>query len=146
MWKDYLISISKECQFKSPATEADISLIKRELDIDLPEKLADLCKETNGVFGNYGISFIWSTEQMVKENLFFGAIQKQSDSMRSWSLDTILFFSDAGNGDLFGYLIENGSIQNDDIYVWNHEDDSRRVIASSLEEFIKGWILGEISV
>jgi len=144
MWKDYLISISKECQFKAPATEADISLIKRELDIYLPKKLADLCKETNGVFGKYGISFIWSTEQMVKENLFFWAIHKQIDSMRS--LDTFLFFSDAGNGDLFGYSIENGSIQNDDIYVWNHEDDSRRVIASSLEEFIKGWILGEISV
>ena len=144
MWKDQLISISKECQFKAPATEADISLIKRELDIDPPEKLAELCKETNGVFGNYGISFIWSTEQMVKENLFFRAIHKQSDSMRL--LDTFLFISEAGNGDLFGYSIENGSIQNDDIYVWNHEDDSRCVIASSLEEFIKGWILGEISV
>ncbi len=144
MWKEYLLSISKECQFKAPATEADIFPIKRDLNIDLPKKLADLYKETNGVFGIYGISFIWSTEQMVKENLFFRAIQKQSDSMRS--LDTFLFFSDAGNGDLFGYSIENGSIQNDEIYVWDHEDDSRRVIASSLEEFIKGWILGEISV
>ena len=144
MWKDYLISISKECQFKAPATEVDISLIKRYLNIDLPQKLADLYKETNGVFGNYGISFIWSTEQMVKENLFFWTIHKQNDSIRS--LDKFLFFSDAGNGDLFGYSIENGSIQYDDIYVWNHEDDSQRVIASSLEEFIKGWILGEISV
>ncbi|MFS0688827.1 SMI1/KNR4 family protein [Sporosarcina sp. 179-K 8C2 HS] len=145
MWKDYLISISKECQFKAPATEADILLIKRDLDIDLPKKLADLYKETNGVFGNYGSSFIWSTEQMVKENLFFGAtIHEQDVSMRS--LDTFLFFSDAGNGDLFGYSIENGRAQNDDIYVWNHEDESRRVIASSLEEFLKGWILGEISV
>ncbi|MCM3711114.1 SMI1/KNR4 family protein [Sporosarcina luteola] len=137
MWKDYLVSVSKECQFKAPATEADSALIKEKLNIDLPKKLADLYKETNGVFGNCGISFIWSTEQMVKENLF-------SRSMRP--VDTLLFFSNAGNGDLFGYLIKNGSIPNDDIYVWNHEDDSQRVIASSLEEFIKGWILGEISV
>jgi SMI1-KNR4 cell-wall len=60
--------------------------------------------------------------------------------------DHLLFFSDAGNGDLFGFSILNGSIQKDDIFVWNHEDDSRSWIASSLEAFIKGWITDKITV
>lgn len=144
MWKDYLNSISKECQFKAPATATELLLIKTELNINLPKKLTDLYNETNGVYGNYGISFIWSTEQMVKENMLFWDVHEHRDSMKP--LDTYLFFSDAGNGDLFGYSIKNGTIQNEDIYVWDHEGDSRSVIASSLEEFIKGWIVGEISI
>lgn len=144
MWKDYLSSISKECQFKAPATKTEILTIKKELNINMPKKLAELYNETNGVCGNYGISFIWSTEQMVKENLSFRTIHEYRDSMMP--LDTFLFFSDAGNGDLFGYSIVNGSIQSEEIYVWNHEDNSRRVIAPSLEDFIKGWITGEVSV
>ncbi|MGN7942529.1 SMI1/KNR4 family protein [Virgibacillus sp. 6R] len=144
MWKGYLSSISKECQFKAPATETEILSIKKDLNIDLPKKLADLYYETNGVYGNYGISFIWSLEQMIKENLFFWTLHEHKESMKP--LDTFLFFSDAGNGDLFGYSIGNGNIQYEDIYLWNHEDDSRSIIASSLEEFIKGWIGGEISI
>jgi SMI1-KNR4 cell-wall len=144
MWREYLSSISKECQFKASATEKEILSIEKELNVDLPKKLADLYNETNGVYGNYGISFIWPTDQMVKENLVFWTIHDHREFMEP--LDSFLFFSDAGNGDLFGYSIVNGSIQTDDIYVWNHEDDSRSVIASSLEEFIRGWIIGEISV
>jgi hypothetical protein len=144
MWKDYLSSISKECQFKASATETEILSIKKELQIDLPKKLSDLYTETNGVYGNYGISFIWSTEQVVQKNIFFWTIHEHRDLIKP--LDTFLFFSDAGNGDLFGYSIVNRSIQTEDIYVWNHEDDNRSIIASSLEEFIRGWIVGEISV
>lgn len=58
MWRDYLSSISKECTFKAPATEAEKSLITNELNVDLPKSLAALYNETNGVYGNYGISFI----------------------------------------------------------------------------------------
>lgn len=144
MWRAYLRNISNECQFTSPATETEILSIRKELYIDVPNKLARIYNETNGVFGNYGIPFIWPTEQLVRENLFFWSIHEHQDSMKP--LDTFLFFSDAGNGDLFGYLIENGTIQSEDIYVWNHEDDSRRVIAPSIEVFLEGWITGELSV
>ncbi|CEG26315.1 SMI1/KNR4 family protein [Bacillus sp. B-jedd] len=144
MWKAYLSSISQECQFKAPATETEILSVEKELQIDLPEKLAELYNETNGVYGNYGISLVWSTEQMIKENKFFWSLHENMGFIKP--LDNFLFFSDAGNGDLFGYLIGNETIQNESIYVWNHENDSRRVIASSLEDFLKGWIGGEISV
>ncbi|GAF66904.1 ABC transporter substrate-binding protein [Bacillus sp. TS-2] len=61
--------------------------------------------------------------------------------------DYLLFFEDAGNGDLFGYAItKKGTIERNDIYVWNHEDDSRMWISASLKDFIKGWLTGEIAV
>ncbi|RUL51711.1 SMI1/KNR4 family protein [Lysinibacillus antri] len=142
MWKNYLSNIIEECQFKAPATEIELLSVQKELKIELPKKLTELFNETNGVDGKY-YSYIWSTEQMVRENLSVWDIEEFENYKKP---DNLLFFVDAGNGDLFGYLILNGKVQNDDIYVWNHEDGSQTVIASSLEEFIKGWYGGGISI
>lgn len=81
--------------------------------------------------------------KIVKDNLFFRNFSDYKDIYMPF--DHLLFFSDNGCGDLYGYKILNGSIQTEDIYVWNHEDDSRTWVTSSLEVFIKGWITGEIT-
>ena len=142
VWKNYLSNIIKDCRFNSPATGTDFLLIKKELGIELPKKLTELFSETNGVEGKY-YSYIWSTELIIRENLSIWAMEEFENYKRP---DNLLFFVDAGNGDLFGYLIVQGKVQNEDIYVWNHEDSSQRVIAASLEEFIKGWYGGGISI
>ena len=144
MWKNYIESISKDYNFKSPATLPEITLLQERLNIELPKKLLDLFNETNGVFDEFDCPLIWSTEQIIKDNLFFRNFDDYKDIYMPF--DDLLFFSDGGNGDLFGFAILNGSIQKDDIYVWNHEDDSRTWIASSLEHFIKGWITSEIAI
>ncbi|THG89087.1 SMI1 / KNR4 family protein [Alkalihalobacillus alcalophilus ATCC 27647 = CGMCC 1.3604] len=144
IWKEFISSISKDYLFKEPVINSELTQITAELKVELPEELLELLKETNGVFDNYGCPLIWSTSQIVKENLYFRNEVEFKDIYMPF--DHLLFFSDAGNGDLFGYRILNGCIQNDDIYVWNHEDDSRKWIAPSLEAFIKGWATGEISV
>ena len=51
-----------------------------------------------------------------------------------------IIFADGGNGDLFGYSVLNGMVQRDDIYVWNHENDSRTWVAPSLK---LSWSGGE---
>ncbi|AAS41993.1 hypothetical protein BCE_3082 [Bacillus cereus ATCC 10987] len=51
-----------------------------------------------------------------------------------------------GNGDLFGYSILNGMVQRDDIYVWNHENDSRTWVAPSLKTFMEWWESGKITI
>lgn len=143
MWKDYIDSISKEYSFKSPASSAEIIQIIDDLNVELPKKLFDLYSETNGVYDRFNCPLIWSTSQIIKDNLYFRNFEGYKDIYMAF--DHLLFFSDNGCGDLFGYKILNGSIQAEDIYVWNHEDDSRMWVASSLEVFIKGWILGEIT-
>lgn len=143
MWKDYLRGLSEVCMFQKAATEIELLSIKKGLHVDLPKKLIDLYHETNGVFGQYNIPFIWSTNQMVKENMIVWNVAELENDKKTANL---LFFSDAGNGDLFGYSLSLGKVQSEDIYVWNHEDGSKRVIVSSLEEFLKGWISGDISV
>ncbi len=143
MWKGYISSVSKNSFFKPPASNAEIIQISEELNVKLPNKLFDLYNETNGVFDSFGCPLIWSTSQIVKDNLFFRNFSDYKDIYMPF--DHLLFFSDNGCGDLYGYKILNGSIQTEDIYVWNHEDDSRTWVASSLEVFIKGLITGEIT-
>ncbi|QSB10078.1 SMI1/KNR4 family protein [Lysinibacillus fusiformis] len=143
MWKYYISSVSKDYSFKPPASNAEIIQISEELNVKLPNKLFDLYNETNGVFDSFGCPLIWSTSQIVKDNLFFRNFSDYKDIYMPF--DQLLFFSDNGCGDLFGYQILNRSIQTEDIYVWNHEDDSRTWVASSLEVFIKGWMTGEIT-
>ncbi|MCC5801716.1 SMI1/KNR4 family protein [Rossellomorea vietnamensis] len=139
-WREFISSISKESQFKPPANESDISAVEDTLKVELPWRLAQIYNETNGVYGDYGISFIWSTEQMIRENVFWRTAHQHSD------VNSLLFFTDAGNGDLFGYLIENDTIRSEDIHIWNHENGGRRIVAASLEKFLKGWIMGELNV
>jgi len=135
--------VSKEYFFQPPATNAEIIRISEELNVNAPQKLFTLLSETNGVFDCFGCPLIWSTAQIVRDNLFFRGLGDNEDLYKPF--DNLLFFSDSGCGDLFGYKLVNGNIQAEDIYVWNHEDDSRMWVASSLEEFIKGWITGEIT-
>ncbi|WP_339251034.1 SMI1/KNR4 family protein [Sporosarcina sp. FSL W8-0480] len=143
MWLDYISTISNEYSFTPPATETEINEIKEALNVEVPVKLLELYSETNGVFDVFNCPLIWTTSQIVKENMFFRNSHVFKDLYMPF--DHLLFISDNGCGDLFGYKIVNGTIKAEDIYVWNHEDDSRTWVAPSLEVFIKGWITGEIT-
>ncbi|WP_298830146.1 SMI1/KNR4 family protein [uncultured Planococcus sp.] len=112
--------------------------------MDLPKELEDLLSETDGVYDEFICLFIWSINKLSKKT----SILEDGKILKIFICLLIIsfFFSNAGNGDLFGYAVLNGHIQSEDIYVWNHEDDSRTWIASSLKEYIKGWITGGISI
>ncbi len=145
MWKNFINSISKEYHFTNPATKLELDHIQNELKVELPDELASLLKESNGVFDNWNCPLIWPISQVVKDNLFYRNFEDYKDIYMPF--DHLFFFSDAGNGDLFFFAIsKNGTIEKNDIYVWNHEDDSRTWIAASLNDFIKGWITGKINV
>ncbi|MCP3764888.1 SMI1/KNR4 family protein [Domibacillus sp. A3M-37] len=144
MWKNYIEEISKEYHFKAPATSEDILCIKEKLNVELSKQLLNLLSETNGILDSSDYPLVWSTDQIVEENLFFRNFDDYKDIYMPF--DHLLFFSNAGTGDLFGLAVLNGSIQKDDVYVWDHGDDSRTWIASSLKEFLKGWITEEISI
>ncbi|WP_226669710.1 SMI1/KNR4 family protein [Metabacillus litoralis] len=145
MWKEFVNSISKEYHFKEPAQKFEIAQIQKELNVNLPKELTDLYNETNGVFDNWNCPLVWSTSQIIKDNQFYRNFDDYRDIYMPF--DNLFFFSDAGNGDLFFYaILKNGTIEKNDIYVWNHEDDSRNWVAASLKHFIEGWITGEIGV
>ncbi|MFF2878513.1 SMI1/KNR4 family protein [Gottfriedia sp. NPDC057991] len=142
MWKNLIIKVSEEPLFNEPATQVQLEEINEKFNLEITNELANLLKETNG-FDSGGVRF-WSSNEIIEENVERRTLEVYKDCYMSF--DSLLFFADAGNGDFFGFSIINGHIQKDDIYVWNHEDDSRTWIAPSLEEFFIWWSEGSISI
>ncbi|ANC08487.1 MULTISPECIES: SMI1/KNR4 family protein [Bacillus cereus group] len=143
MWKDTIHSISSNLSLKNPATKEELTDIQQCLHVELPNDLYQLLQETNGIEGEYG-DFIWSASKIKTENMNMRNIADFKDLYMPFGC--LLFFADGGNGDLFGYSILNGKVQRDDIYVWNHENDSRTWIAPSLEIFMEWWESGKITI
>ncbi|AOY16423.1 cell wall assembly protein [Bacillus sp. ABP14] len=143
MWKETIHSISSNLSLKNPATKEELIEIQKCLLVELPNDLSQLLQETNGIAGEYG-DFIWSVSKIKTENMNMRNIVDFKDLYMPF--DCLLFFADGGNGDLFGYSILNGIVQRDDIYVWNHENDSRTWVAPSLETFMKWWESGKITI
>ncbi len=144
MWVDLIKELTKKYKFQLPVTESQLLELESMLHVELPKSLKGLLLESNGVIDEYGCDIIWTIERIKKDNLEF---RKKNDFKELYMpFDHLLFFADAGNGDQFAFPILNGKIVKNDIYVWNHEDDSRTWISTSLSSFIKGWINGTISV
>ncbi|MGN9863253.1 SMI1/KNR4 family protein [Bacillus swezeyi] len=120
----------REYTFNKPSNTR-LNEIKRKFNIRLPNELESLLKETDGINDEFDCPLIWSADRIIAENeeLRNGEVFKDI----YLPFDYLLFIADTVNGDLFAYSILNGSIQKDDIYVWNHEDDSRTWVAPSLK-------------
>lgn len=54
--------------------------------------------------------------------------------------NSLLFFSDTGNGDLFGYAILDGEIRWEYIFKWDHETDSRINVAMGLRDYFDRYL------
>lgn len=144
MWKELIQGLTDDYTFYPPASSDDIDAVEQTLDVKLPYELKGLLSETNGVHGEYELGLIWSTEQIQRENLQLR--QPSSFEELYMPFDLLLFFADAGNGDLFAFIFLNGKVRRPDIFVWNHENDSRTWVAPSLQRYLEWWLSGKLTV
>ncbi|MGR9594523.1 SMI1/KNR4 family protein [Bacillus thuringiensis] len=144
-WVNFIKSISTDCKFNPPATKAAITKIEDIFQVKLPDELKEFLCETNGVeYSEFNLPLVWNTERIQKEN--YDMRSEKIFKEMYMPFDSLLFIADAGNGNLFGYRVLNGLIDNYDIYTWNHENDSRTWVAPSLQIFIEWWYKGKISI
>ncbi|MGE7432182.1 SMI1/KNR4 family protein [Bacillus thuringiensis] len=144
-WTNFIKNISTDCKFNPPATEAAITKIENMFQVKLPDELKYFLCETNGVeYSEFNLPLVWNTDRIQKENYDMRSEKFLKEMYMPF--DSLLFIADAGNGDLFGYRVLNGWIDNYDIYTWNHENDSRTWVAPSLQIFIEWWYEGKISI
>ena len=153
-WKEYLQNFSSaktpgfDLKFYPPMDEINLEMAEKKLEDKFPQELRNLYLETNGIglvllTGNQeGESLIgyliWPLEQVITENLNFRSDVVLKKIYRSFN--NFLFFSDAGNGDQYAYLIKNDNSEaNNQIFRWDHEDDARRFFAGSLQEFFNSY-------
>lgn len=143
MWKQLLESLTDKCEF-SPPFLGDFARAETILGALLPADLQSLMRESNGVRGEYESGLVWSMERIVETN---GEMRQNSFYRELYMpFEPLLFFADAGTGDLFAFPVVNGAPSRRDIFAWNHEDDSRIWVAPSLEKYLEWWLNGKIKL
>ncbi|MDX6278814.1 MAG: hypothetical protein QOJ72_2942 [Nocardioidaceae bacterium] len=130
-----------EVEFTAPATKKQLAGAESALSHPLPDELRQVLSESNGLVGEYGLGLVWDIERIVADNLMF---RSNSDFAALYmSFDSMTFFADGGNGDQFAIpTVGNQS----DVFVWNHEDDSRMWVAPSVIEYLKRWMSGALTI
>lgn len=141
VWTEVVAALPGTAVFQSPAPESSLIRCATVLGHPLPTDLADLLRESNGIEGEYGDGLIWSAERIASENQ---SLREDAELATLYMpFDPLLFFADAGNGDLFALLPR---IDRPDVFVWNHEDDSRTWVAPSLAKYLEWWLTGQIKL
>lgn len=143
MWRELIRTLEPAAQLVSGASKTQLLELERTFHLTLPADLKTLLGESNGVRDAYGFCLIWSTEE----------IARYKQEMRTLSqyntydpFIDFFFFADAGNGDRFAFPLHEGKVDSSIVLAWDHEDDRRRPVASSLQSYLEGWLRGEISV
>lgn len=152
-WEVYIRGIESAdlgwvCEFCSPVGEGTLSRMSAALRLTkIPTELEELYHQTNGVKllleGMYIGDLIWPVEKVLQTNREYRQSTTLSEIYSSH--EPMLFFSDSGCGDLFGFSVGDGLGQ-PDVFVWNHEEESRTWVAPDLKSFVAGWLTGEIHI
>jgi hypothetical protein len=90
------------------------------------------------VRGESGLGVVWPVERIASDNASFRV------SFRDvyMPFDALVFFADAGNGDQFAFPVTSTGAR-DDVFVRDHENDSRTWFAPSLRLYLAWWLTGE---
>ena len=129
-----------EASFKPPARAEVLSAAEVALGHALPNDLGQLLAESDGIEGEYGLGLLWSVARITRDNAHFRSDEQFHELYMPF--DGIVFFADAGNGDQFALSLSG----NHEVYVWDHENDSRSWVASSVMGYLEGWMTGRITV
>jgi len=126
--------------FREPATRDVIAAAEADLGAPIPDEIRELLGETNGIEGEYGLGLIWPVERIAEDNKRFRSSSEFAELYLPF--EGLVFFADAGNGDQFAISMRGPR----DIYAWNHEDDSRTWVASTVLDYLRRWMTGELQV
>ncbi|WP_244299238.1 SMI1/KNR4 family protein [Streptomyces viridochromogenes] len=141
VWTEAVAALPGTAVFKPAAPESSLVHCATTLGHPLPADLVALLRESDGIEGEYGDGLIWSAERIASENQ--GLREDAELASLYMPFDALLFFADEGNGDLFGLL---SRIDRPDVFVWNHEDDSRIWVAPTLAKYLEWRLAGQIKL
>ncbi|MGW0336890.1 SMI1/KNR4 family protein [Streptomyces sp. NPDC003011] len=131
MWRELLAEFD-DIELHNPATEGSLSDIESRLGQQVPHTLRAFLGETDGIEANFGTELVWTSEKIMAENAAF----RNNEQFRALYMPfkPLMFFGDNGGGDQFAFVRIPAR---DDVFVWDHETDSRTWISPSLESFLR---------
>ncbi|MEU2429844.1 SMI1/KNR4 family protein [Streptomyces sp. NPDC007861] len=138
MWKEAAAGASPDVEFRAPVDAAALAEAERRLGRSLPGQLTALLMQTNGVVDEYGTDIVWPLDRIVEQNLQFWSPDTYPGLYMPF--DPLLFFGDNGGGDQFAFVL---TPERPDIFVWDHENDSRLWAARELKDYLHRSLAGE---
>ncbi|MER5860545.1 SMI1/KNR4 family protein [Streptomyces sp900105245] len=141
VWTEAVEALPGTAVLQPPAPQSALERCAAVLGHPLPGDLAALLRESNGIEDEYGDGLIWSAEQIASDNRTLRDDAALATLYMPFA--PLLFFADAGNGDLFALL---SRIDRLDVFVWNHENDSRTWVAPSLAKYVEWRMTGKIEL
>ena len=155
-WKEYVENNlnqtegSTKFHLSLPVSEESLIDLKSRFGLsELPKDLEELYRQSDGIHEIMDETKLWNLIGSVEEVIEMNETQRSDPGYKDcfMSFDELFFFSGtAGNGDLFGFVVLHGKFVKSDVYVWNHEDDSRYWVAPDLIKFVEWWTNGKIKV
>lgn len=132
MWKQTVLQSYPHARLADPVTPAALDAAERRLGETLPTPLRDLLLVTDGVRGRSSIDTVWNLDAVVEQNLFFRGDPTFATLYMPFA--PLLFIGDNGGGDQFAFV---QTPARPDIFVWEHESDSRRWAANDLHDYLR---------
>lgn len=131
MWRELALEFSN-VELHGPAPEGALSIIEERLGQAIPLSLRSLLEETDGINAEYGTEVVWSADRILTENVSL----RNNEHFQTLYMpfDALLFFGDNGGGDQFAFV---RTPEREDVFVWDHETDSRSWVSPSLEKFLR---------
>jgi hypothetical protein len=121
-----------DAKLQSGCTPAAVKAAEKKLRLRLPDDLAAFLLEADGATGGFwGYDIVWPLDQIVQTHLIF-----RSDYRDLYmSFEGLLFFGAAANGDQYGFRVLEQAPG--DVFLWDHEDDSRTWFARGLDHYLE---------
>jgi SMI1-KNR4 cell-wall len=137
-WRGRLAAFGDAVRFARPASAAALSALEEALGTAVPDELGALLRESDGLTDRYGGRVVWPAVEMARQNRDFRTRRELRTLYMPF--DSVLFFGEAGNGDRFFYRMLDGRVRDPDIYVRDHETNSRTWRAARLDAFLSAML------
>jgi hypothetical protein len=113
-----------------PPSDAAVRDGERALQARLSATLKDLYSSSDGLVDEWGYAYVLPLDDLRRQNRVFRSEFRDL----YMSFEDVLLFGQLGNGDmLFQPLVPYG---NDNVFRWDHEDDSRTWYAADVERAV----------
>lgn len=142
VWRRLIRNAAFGCEFNPPAADAEIESAERSLNVVLPAALSAFLRETDGASAEYDEGLLWPVGRILRVNLEFRS--SEDFAALYMPFDPLLFFAGEESGDQYAFAITGGEIKRTDVFIWEHETDSRRWVAPSLEKYVEWRLDGKI--
>lgn len=137
MWRDLITAIDPDAVCHPSASADQITQLEALIGVTVPSELNSFLREMNGADVMFGLSFMWSAEEIVQRNLEMRREWRPGGNLESFMpVDHLLFFGEAGNGDLYGFPVTPEGVRSE-VFLWDHENDSRTYQAKRLSDWLQ---------